>query len=108
MPILIRRVTPDGQKDEEIAWLCDGEWNLPPQIDALSSWISQESQNLLKAEYIADIGFCWRRDAAGGGSAISPDVLALMGAANMHLFLSEYPDFTDESEETEKGAAANP
>jgi hypothetical protein len=108
MPIAIRRVTPEGQKNEDVAWLCDDEWSLAPQIETLTEWITKEIQNISKAEYIADIGFCWRKNAGGGGSSISPEILKLMGSANMHLFFSEYPGFVNESEETEQGAAANP
>ena len=98
MPIAIRRVTPEGQKNEEIAWLADDEWNLPPQIEELESWVAQNAEKLPSGEYVADVGFCWRRDAGGGGSAIDPKTLETMGRANIWLWLSEYPSFSDEKE----------
>lgn len=36
MPVNIYRVTPDEEENEPIAWLCDGERKLAPQIDARS------------------------------------------------------------------------
>lgn len=95
MPISIRRVSPQGEENRSLAWLGDGEWNLPPLIDLLESWIDANAPTLPSGEYVADLGFCWRKDAGGGGSALSSDVLMKMGAAGFSLFLSEYPGFAD-------------
>jgi len=67
MPVNIYRLTPEGQENETVAWLCDCEWSLAPQVEALSAWV-QSTPTLPPGDYIADIGFCWRRDARGGGA----------------------------------------
>lgn len=85
MPISIRRITPDGQQNEKIAWLAADEWNLPPQIEELESWVAENAEKLESGEYIADVGFCWRRDASGGGSALDPKTLKAMGRVNICL-----------------------
>jgi len=96
MPISIRRLEEEGKAYTEVAWLGDNEWNLPPQIDLLESWVNENAEHLPPGEYIADVGFCWRRNAGGGGSALSPDFLGKMANAGISLFLSEYPSFSDE------------
>lgn len=95
MPVSIYRVTPKGQKNESIAWLCDGNWRLPDQGEALEAWLA-ENQALLKPdEYVADIGFKLREDASGGGAAISPEMMRTMADMGMSLFLSEYSSSED-------------
>jgi hypothetical protein len=60
MPVNIYRVAPQGEENEKIAWLCDGEWRLTPQSEALSEWLQVESAKLKPGQYIANIGFSWR------------------------------------------------
>ena len=96
MPVNIIRVTPKGQKNESIAWLCDDEWRLTPQSEALTAWLQAHGTKLEPAEYVADIGFSWRRDAMSGGPAFSPDTLRQMADLGMSLHISEYQGFTDE------------
>jgi hypothetical protein len=96
MPVNIYRVGPEGLKNERIAWLCDGEWHLKPQIEALSAWLSDGGSNLEPAEYVADVGFSWRRDALAGGPILEPRALRRMADLGMSLHLSEYPGFADE------------
>jgi hypothetical protein len=90
MPISISRITPEGQDNEEIAWLCDGNWQLSVQTEALEAWLAEHSATLQPDDYIADIGFKMRHDACGGGAAISPDMMRTMAALGMSLFISEY------------------
>jgi hypothetical protein len=90
MPVNICRVTPKGQKNERIAWLCDGNWRLPDQAEALKAWLAEHSAGLKPADYVADIGFKLREDASGGGAAISPEMMRTMAELGMSLFLSEY------------------
>src|SRR5690349_17114748 len=99
MPVNIYRVTPEGQKNERVAWLCDDEWKLTPQSEALAAWLQGEGSRLEPARYVADIGFSWRRDACAGGPAFSPATLRQMAELGMSLFISEYAGFTDEMEE---------
>lgn len=96
MPVNIYRETPDEQEIDYIASLCDGEWELAPQIEALSLWLEQTSVELPSAEYVADIGFCWRRDAATGGGVLEPAAMRRMADLGMSLYLSEYAGFSDE------------
>lgn len=88
MPINIYR---DVDGTPKVAWLCDGSWELPVQIDALSSWIGQQASELNDGPYVADIGFSVRSDASGGGAVLEPRIMQLLAEANMSVFLSEYP-----------------
>ena len=46
MPVSIYRVTPEGQKNESIAWLCDGNWRLPDQAERPSKRGSRKTVRL--------------------------------------------------------------
>jgi hypothetical protein len=89
MPISITRR--GGDKGERIAWLCDDDWRLPDQSEALECWLRENKSKLTPGEYVADIGFHMREDALGGGAAFSPEALRIMGELGMSLFISEYP-----------------
>jgi len=91
MPVSIYRVAPEGQKNEDIAWLCDDNWRLPDQAEALEKWLAENCATLRPDEYVADIGFTPREDASGGGAALSPRMMRVMADLGMSLFLSEYP-----------------
>ena len=84
------RVAPKGQKNEEIAWLCDGNWRLPEQAEALAAWLAEHCATLNPGEYVADIGITSREDASGGGAAFAPETLRMMADLGMSLFISEY------------------
>ena len=96
MPVNIYRANPMGQRTEKIAWLCDGNWRLPDQAEALAAWLSESGASLKPDRYIADIGFTPREDALGGGAAFSPEMMRTMADLGIALFLSEYPA-TEES-----------
>lgn len=93
---------PEGSEHEDVASLCEGEWELAPQAEALSAWLEENSQNLEPAEYVADIGIGWKRDAASGGAAFSPETLRRMADLGMSLFISEYAGFTDEMTDADR------
>ena len=76
---------------ERVAWLCDDNWRLPDQVEALEMWLDENRTAMKSGRYIADIGFCVRKDASGGGAAISPDMMRTMADLGISLFLSEYP-----------------
>ncbi len=97
MPVNIYRVTPEGQKNQHIAWLCDDNWRLPDQVEALEAWLAENRAGLKPEDYVADIGFTPREDALGGGAAISPNMMRTMADLGISLFLSEYPPSSDES-----------
>lgn len=90
MPVSIYRVCPEGQKNESIEWLCDGNWRLPDQAEALETWLAENRATLKPDKYVADIGFMPREDASGGGAAMSPEMMRTMADLGMSLFLSEY------------------
>lgn len=90
MPVAIYRVTATGQKNDRIAWLCDGNWRLPDQAEALALWLAEHSATLKSDEYVADIGITSREDASGGGAAFSPETLRTMAELGMSLSISEY------------------
>ena len=91
MPVNIYRVASEGQKNERVAWLCDGNWRLPDQAETLEAWLAEHGSTLKPDEYVTDIGFTLREDASGGGSAFPPVMMRTMADLNMSLFLSEYP-----------------
>jgi len=92
------KIFPKNARNQEVAWLSgDDDWSLPHQVEMLTLWLRAHAATLPSGEYVADIGFCSRKDAGGGGSAFTPETLALMASARMHLYLSEYPGFSDES-----------
>jgi len=95
----IYRVTAVGQHNEHIAYLCDDEWSLPPQIQALVDWLAKSAAALPRGHYVADVGFQWRRNAGGGGSAIDPAAMTRMAEIGMYLFLSEYSGFAGEDDD---------
>lgn len=86
MPVVIR----NPNVRERIAVLCPDEWELPNQICELERWLDADVSNLTPGSYIADIGFHVRRDATGGGAALSPEAMQKMSSLGMSLFLSEY------------------
>lgn len=96
MPVSIYRVTPKGQKNERLAWLCDDNWRLPDQAEALEAWLVEHRATLRPDIYVADIGFAPREDASGGGAAISPEMMRTMADLGMSLFLSEYQGGDDD------------
>jgi hypothetical protein len=55
---------------------------------------------LPKGDYSADIGFAPRPDAAGGGAAITPEMMRSMVEVGMTLFFSEYPEMEHDSDES--------
>ena len=96
MPVTIYRVKQVGQDNERVTWLCDDEWPLTPQVEALCAWLKVVESTLPPADYIADVGFCWRRNAMSGGPVLEPGDMTRMAAFGMTLFLSEYGGFADE------------
>ena len=87
MPIKIALV---GNSQTEIAWLCDGEWNLPAQVAALEKWLKRK-RKIKAGDYYADLGFMARKNAGGGGSALTPAMMQKMVEFGITLYLSEYP-----------------
>jgi hypothetical protein len=85
MPIIIYKTA----SAKKIASLCDDEWALPPQVDALEAWLKR-IKTLPSGDYVADIGFKRRKDASGGGSVLSPEMMRKMAVCRISLFLSEY------------------
>ena len=86
MPIQIYR---DSFK--EIGHLCEEDWELPGQVYALEKWLKTEGCKLPKGHYVADIGFCPREGATGGGGVINVKMMEIMVEIGMEVFLSEYP-----------------
>jgi hypothetical protein len=95
MPINIMRQDDDADSiwegNEGVALLCDCDWGLPEQIDALEKWLLSDGKRLPKGKYVADIGFGQRPDAGGGGGVISLSAMQIMVSIGMEVFLSEYP-----------------
>jgi hypothetical protein len=94
VPVRIDRTT--DEKNEEVAWLCGDEWQLPTQLEALEKWLKEKGQKLPKGTYVADIGYSPRPGACGGGGVISTESMQFMVSIGMQLFLSEYPEMVEE------------
>jgi hypothetical protein len=93
MPItIIRR---QAETDILVASPADDDWSLSSQIVLLESWVETNAHKLPSGEYVADIGFCWRKDAAGGGAALDRGFLKKLADSGFSLFLSEYPGFAE-------------
>jgi hypothetical protein len=92
MPITVRNYVDDSNGDE-IAFLCEEVWHLRDQLRELETWLVTRAVELSAGEYVVDIGFSPRDDAAGGGTVLSADALRIMAAKGMSLELSEYPPF---------------
>ncbi len=105
MPVNIYRVAPEGEENESVARLCEDEWHLTPQSEALSAWLLSEGTKLPPDRYVANIGFSWRRDACSGGPAFAPETLRQMADLGMSLFISEYAGFADEGDEEGEASA---
>ena len=90
MPTSIYQVTPEDQENNKIARLCDENWRLPDQVEALTVWLAENRTSLKPGDYVADIGFEPREDALGGGAVLSPAAMRTMSDLGITLFLSEY------------------
>ena len=86
----------EGEKGLALETLCDDEWEMPSQIEALEKWLIKNKSNLPNGSYVADIGFSPRPGALGGGAVLTTQAMEIMVAIGMELFLSEYPGFEDE------------
>lgn len=87
MPISIYS---EAKRSKWSTYLCAKEWELPKQVPELEAWLKRNKKKLKPGRYVADIGFKVRKDAGGGGSALSPSTLRVMADLKMSLFLSEY------------------
>jgi hypothetical protein len=76
---------------EKLAYLCDRNWRLPDQVEALEIWLKENRSKVKSGQSVADIGFTLRKGASGGGAAISPEMMRTMADLGISLFLSEYP-----------------
>ena len=66
-------------------------------------WLEQTGARLPAAQYVADVGFCWRRNANAGGPVLEPKTMRRMAELGMSLLLSEYSGFADSDAEVSEG-----
>lgn len=89
MPCVIRRIVGDGLENH--VELAGEEWRLREQVEALEGWMEDHAGELDSTQrWIADIGFCARPDATGGGPPITRRLMELCLRANLEIHLSEY------------------
>ncbi len=81
-----------NESRDTLAYLCDDVWDLPSQIPVLEKWLTENERRLAPGDYVADIGFMVRKDAAGGGAVVGKDMMRIMSTLGMELYLSEYRD----------------
>ncbi|RJG15347.1 hypothetical protein D4A39_16655 [Alcanivorax profundi] len=100
MPIRIDEYQPGSEeaKRQNIAWLCDDDFELPNQLAELRKWVLSTAVDLEPGEYSVDIAFSPREGAAGGGESIPVEVLRVMAEKGMELYFSEYPPFVEADE----------
>jgi hypothetical protein len=79
----------------QIAILCQDNWDLASQFSALNTWLAVDGKHLVAGSYVADVGFCWRKEAGGGGAALSLASVQIMAEIGMCLLISEYPGFIE-------------
>jgi len=91
MPINIRLADLQKPNVRCLAYLCEDEWELPTQLAALERWLKEKKERLPEEDIVADVGFQIRKDASGGGSALSCAFMASLAQARIALWLSEYP-----------------
>jgi|GEM_PF-4095836 len=90
MPCVIRKRT--GERFENLVTLAGEEWDLSPQVEALERWLAYSPPDFRReSRWVADIGFHPRSGAAGGGPALSLDLLRTCVESNLEIHLSEYP-----------------
>ncbi len=87
----------EGEKGKPLNdGLCDNEWEMPAQVEALEKWLIENENKIPKGSYIADIGFSPREGALGGGCVITTKAMEIMLAIGLELYLSEYPSVEEE------------
>jgi hypothetical protein len=90
LPVIIRKIV--GDRFENFVELAPREWKLREQVDSLEAWLKNNRDQLDSAhQWVADIGFCVRPNASGGGPPISRDLMRMCIEANLEIYLSEYP-----------------
>jgi hypothetical protein len=90
LPCEIRKVV--GEHYENLVELAADEWRLLEQVQTLEQWLMDNVERLSTGDkWVADIGFCVRPDAAGGGPVITKRLMEMCLSANVEVFLSEYP-----------------
>ena len=96
MPIKITEYTSKkDKKGKMLDWLCNESWRLPEQLEEFEKWLVK-NKSLPRGLYAADVAFSPREDAFGGGGVVSLDSMEIMLSVGMKLYLSEYPEETDE------------
>ena len=90
MPCVIRKIVND--RYENLVELAPDEWSLREQVEALEGWLRDHRNELDPThEWVADIGFCIRKNASGGGPPISRKLMQMCLEVNLQILLSEYP-----------------
>jgi hypothetical protein len=74
----------------EVAWLCENDWDLASQVDALEKWLRLNIQKLPKLKYVADIGFSVRKQASGGGGVLTVECMEMLISIGIEVWFSEY------------------
>ena len=96
MPIRISCV--NGIFSHEVAWLCEDDWLLSVQVEALRNWLDQVSESLSHGEYVADIGYSTQEDMVVGSARIPVVMMKRMAEIGIELLLTEYPPFVEDAD----------
>ena len=89
MTTVIRRVV--GDRFENHVELATDSWDLRTQIETLEEWLFSSKQDLdPQNQWVADVGFCVRPDATGGGPPLTRKLMKKCLELNLEIYLSEY------------------
>jgi len=90
MPVVVWRGM--GDRFAKHAELAVSTWDLREQVEALEAWMHSDKGKLdPSSRWVADIGFAPRKGALGGGPPLTLGLMEACLAANLEIFLSEYP-----------------
>lgn len=84
---------------EEIAYLCDDEWDLPSLLPALVQWAARNEGKIASGRYVADIGFSIEDDATGGGGVLTVEEMKVLISLGIDVYFSEYGQFSKQRAE---------
>jgi len=92
MPVRIYRFDDIG---DEIANICRNSWDLDEQLWKLHEWVKRNRGRIKGEHIVADIGYSIRKDATGGGHALTKEEMRDYVDFGMDIYFSQYSNFED-------------
>jgi hypothetical protein len=88
MPVRIYRFADIRDK---VAYICRDSWDLDEQLWKLHEWVKRNKGKLKGDHFVADIGYAMRKDATGGGHALTKKEMLDYVEFGMDIYFSQYP-----------------